>query len=35
MPGTRMGFAGLANTAQRADVIAFLRTLSANPAPLP
>lgn len=35
MPGTRMGFAGLANTAQRADVIAYLRTLSASPAPLP
>jgi cytochrome c len=35
MPGTTMGFNGLANPQQRADVIAFLRTLSANPVPLP
>ena len=35
MPGTTMGFNGLANTQQRADLIAFLRTLSANPVPLP
>ncbi|MFC0410045.1 c-type cytochrome [Roseomonas elaeocarpi] len=35
MPGTRMGFAGLASEKQRADVIAFLRTLSPNPEPLP
>jgi len=35
MPGTAMGFNGLANTQQRADLIAFLRTLSANPVPLP
>jgi cytochrome c len=35
MPGTRMAFAGLANTQQRADLIAFLRTLDANPKPLP
>lgn len=35
MPGTRMAYAGLANTAQRADLIAYLRSLSANPAPLP
>lgn len=35
MPGTRMAFAGIANTQQRADVIAFLRTLSPNPVPLP
>ncbi|WP_207539925.1 c-type cytochrome [Sabulicella rubraurantiaca] len=33
--GTRMAFAGLNNTGQRADVIAYLRTLAANPAPLP
>ncbi len=35
MPGTRMAFSGIANTQQRADVIAFLRTLSPSPAPLP
>lgn len=35
MPGTRMAFAGIANAQQRADVIAFLRTLDANPKPLP
>lgn len=35
MVGTRMGYAGLANTAQRADLIAFLRSLSATPVPLP
>jgi len=35
MPGTRMAFAGMANAAQRADLIAYLRSLSANPAPLP
>jgi cytochrome c len=34
-PGTRMAFAGLSNTKQRADVIAYLRTLSPNPPPLP
>ncbi|HJS85919.1 MAG TPA: c-type cytochrome [Acetobacteraceae bacterium] len=34
-PGTRMTYAGLKSTQQRADVIAYLRTLSPNPAPLP
>ena len=34
-PGTAMTFAGLANEKQRADVIAYLDTLSANPVPLP
>lgn len=34
-PGTRMAFAGLANTQQRAEVIAYLRTLSSSPQPLP
>jgi cytochrome c len=34
-PGTRMSFAGITNDKQRADVIAFLRTLSDNPPPLP
>jgi cytochrome c len=35
MPGTRMAFAGLGNTQQRADLIAYLRSLDANPQPLP
>jgi cytochrome c len=35
MPGTRMAYAGMSSTSQRADVIAFLRTLSPEPAPLP
>ncbi len=34
-PGTKMAFAGINSEKQRADVIAFLRSLSANPAPLP
>jgi cytochrome c len=34
-PGTRMSFAGITNDKQRADVIAYLRTLSDNPEPLP
>lgn len=33
--GTRMAFAGIRNVEQRADVIAYLRSLSASPAPLP
>jgi cytochrome c len=34
MPGTRMSYAGLANAQQRADLIAFLRSISPNaPAP--
>ena len=33
-PGTRMAFAGIANTQQRADLIAYLRSISPNaPAP--
>lgn len=35
MPGTRMAFAGVSNVGQRADLIAYLRTLSPNPVPLP
>ncbi len=35
VPGTRMAFAGINSDKQRADVIAYLRTLSANPVPLP
>ncbi|MGI9351702.1 MAG: c-type cytochrome [Rhizobiaceae bacterium] len=33
--GTSMGFGGLKKTADRANLIAYLRTLSASPAPLP
>ena len=35
VPGTKMAFVGLNSAQQRADVIAYLRTLSPNPAPLP
>jgi cytochrome c len=35
VPGTAMGFAGISKDSERADVIAYLRTLSDNPAPLP
>jgi cytochrome c len=35
VPGTRMAFAGISNDQQRADVIAYLRSLSPNPVPLP
>jgi len=35
IPGTAMGFAGLPKEGDRANVIAFLRTLSDNPLPLP
>jgi cytochrome c len=35
VPGTRMAFAGIKNDQQRADVIDYLRSLSANPVPLP
>jgi cytochrome c len=35
VPGTAMTFAGLANEKQRADLIAYLNTLSKNPLPLP
>ena len=34
-PGTAMTFAGLSSDKQRADVIAYLDTLSKNPVPLP
>jgi cytochrome c len=34
-PGTKMTFAGLPDEQKRADVIAYLRTLSDNPPPLP
>ncbi len=35
IPGTAMGFAGIPKDSERADVIAFLHTLSDNPVPLP
>jgi cytochrome c len=35
VPGTRMAFAGISNDQQRADEIAYLRSLSPNPVPLP
>lgn len=34
-PGTKMTFAGLPKESDRADVIAYLRTLADSPAPLP
>ena len=34
-PGTKMAFAGLSDDQKRADVIDYLRTLSASPLPLP
>jgi cytochrome c len=33
--GTRMAFSGISNVGQRADVIAYLRSLAASPQPLP
>jgi cytochrome c len=35
VPGTAMGFAGIQKDSERADVIAYLNTLSDSPAPLP
>src|SRR5262249_58284852 len=35
VPGTNMTFAGLTRGSERADVIAYLNSLSDNPAPLP
>ena len=34
-PGTQMSYPGIKNTQTRADVVAYLRTLSAQPLPLP
>ena len=34
-PGTKMSYAGVKKDDQRADLIAYLRTLSDNPVPLP
>lgn len=35
IPGTKMAFAGVPRASERADIIAFLRTLNDNPPPLP
>jgi cytochrome c len=35
VPGTAMGFAGISKDSERADVIAYLNTLSVHPQPLP
>jgi cytochrome c len=35
VPGTTMAFAGLAQAQERADVLAYLRSLSDSPQPLP
>lgn len=35
VPGTKMGFGGEPDAEKRADIIAYLRTLSDNPVPLP
>lgn len=35
VPGTIMAFAGIASDKERADLLAYLRTLSDNPVPLP
>jgi cytochrome c len=35
VPGTAMSFAGISKDSERADVIAYLRSLADNPVPLP
>jgi len=35
VPGTSMAFAGITKATERADLLAYLNTLSDNPAPLP
>jgi len=35
VPGTAMGFAGISKAQDRADLVAYLRSMSGNPAPLP
>jgi len=35
VPGTAMGFAGISKDSERADIIAYLRTMADNPAPIP
>ena len=34
-PGTKMSYAGLKKVGDRADIVAWMRTLSGSPAPLP
>ena len=34
-PGTKMSYAGLSDAKKRADIILYLRSLAANPVPLP
>jgi cytochrome c len=34
VPGTKMAFAGIPDESRRAEVIAFLRSLSADPVPI-
>ncbi|UJW84885.1 c-type cytochrome [Devosia sp. SL43] len=35
VPGTKMNFAGIRTAKERADILAYLQTLSANPVPFP
>lgn len=35
IPGTKMGFAGVKRASERANIIAYMRSLAATPAPLP
>ena len=35
VPGTKMTYAGIKAVSKRADIIAFMRSLSSNPLPLP
>ena len=35
IPGNKMAFVGISDDAELADVLAYLRTLSDSPAPLP
>jgi cytochrome c len=35
VPGTIMAFAGIAQAKERADILAYLRTLADSPVPLP
>ena len=35
VPGTSMGFAGVSKAQERADIIAYLNTMSDSPQPLP
>ena len=35
VPGTAMSFAGIQKDSERADVVAYLRSLAESPAPLP